>query len=265
MIRDRRKFHTIAFSSPPIKSISDVKDLMDKNIIKNIEKLSTTDSYLDIDHVAYYSEKRYSLAPEIDEIIVTLGDREYYEYSLYIIGFRLSQKYIILIAAPFLLMLKNIFDDIIINYKTNGIVYRVIKLKHLMDAIYNNRHLGGRIKITRIDMMIDADTAAYNISLRGPDVIHSNTFIKLRNALEGTGISLSARKCTLLYDDHEGSRFSLLADQFGNYSFYVGKGGRNLPWANNLFSYLAEESLIKETLAFPLIRQAEEDENDEDS
>jgi hypothetical protein len=267
MILDRRKFHAVAFYSESIKSISDAKNLINGYLVKEIAKLSGTDSYIEIEHVAYYSKIRYSLSPELDQIIVTLGGKEYFEYNLYFIGFNMLDKYITLVAAPFLLMLRHIFDSLKKSFKLNGMIYRVINLRDIISAIQNNRHLGGKIKLTRVDMMINADTSAYTISLRGPDVIHSNTFIKLRDSLHGTGISLSPRRCSILYNDHEGNRFTLMTDQFGNYSFRVAKDARNLSSSNNLFLYLVEESLMKETLALPLIRKTEidEDESDEDS
>lgn len=258
ILQDKRNFSAILFQSFAVNNLDDLNKQLPKRYISKGDIVYESESDLEVAQVFYYSNKRYSMSPYLDKLLVERRGTQVFAYTVYLVVYPLNGKYYSLIATPYHLLLRDLFESIRSSLRSPGIFYIKTNLHKLMGAIINNKHLGGKVKLTHLELLVSADSAVQNISLVGQDVLHSKTYKHLSDALVKTGISLDPRCCCVKYDDYEGKRFSFRTDQFGNYAFRVGKEGRNLLYSKEVISYLVDESLITATIAFPHLREIPE-------
>jgi hypothetical protein len=131
-----------------------------------------------------------------------------------------------------------------------GLEFYKVSLDRLINAILEKRHLGGFLKMNNSQMLVYGDPLAASIDIEGEDILHSKTFDMLNK--KSTGISFNPITCKISYDNHEGQKFNMKIDRFGNYYFYVRSKGTNLPWVKDILNYFYSENLIEQAPAIPL-------------
>jgi hypothetical protein len=140
-----------------------------------------------------------------------------------------------------------------------GLRYKRVDLDALVAAVRTNRHMGGLVKITRVQMQVEGESHTRVVLLGGPDVAHSQTYSSVIASLAGEDLEVRTRRCRLLYDDHQGKRFALESDRYGNLWFHVSRAARNLSHSHSVFKYRCGNGLIEDTFAFPPLRGTELD------
>lgn len=260
MFRDKREFHAVALQSPTISSMEDIYRMFPHGVVSDRELLPSSRNNLLIEHSFYHSQNQYVFTDGIEQMMVKRGTQQFYRYNMYCMAFSLRSTHTILIAVPFLQMGREVFGQIHRKMQGRNLSYEIIRLDRLLDAIVAKRHRGGHVKITRLDLLVYGDPNANSLIVRGKDAVFSGVFQRV--SAHRKGLELTPRKCRVEYDTHEGQRFALDGDRFGNYTFRVVSRAKNLPWISYLLTYFYEENMVESTPAFPLRKGAvEEDEH----
>lgn len=150
---------------------------------KNI--LNVYSNYIQIIHCFYYTDVLYSAYLDEEEIRTTLNGNEIFKYDIYLMRLLINEKQIYIIACPYIQMLKDIGLLIENSFlKDKNISFIKIDLNKLTYAIENDQHMGGKIKIKQIEVLITGDPAVNLFSISGNDTIHSilyNFLYKLKD------------------------------------------------------------------------------------
>lgn len=250
---DKRDYHAIAFYSPKIGSIKEIRELLPEDFISEGNIFTSSEDIL-VEHNFYYSNQEFTTSSDLEKSKTKVGLRTMFEYDMYLLGYAAPKKFIGIVAVPFLKMAKVVFSEIHNNARGYGLMYQAINLEALIEEIKKG---GGNIFISKIEWLVYGDPNANIVTLGGHDIIHSKLYTKnLSNT--PSGIVFKPRKCQIIHDDPEGKSSKIETDNFGNFYFYIRSKAINLPWLSSVFSYFYTKKLVIQTTAQPKIQIREE-------
>jgi len=235
-----------------MRTPEDVYALMPAGATSGRERTDASSDRFVVEHCFYHSRNLYAAGNFLEEITVVRRGQTQYKYNMYIVGYTSPGGFVALVAVPFTQLGREVYERIQKASRGHGLRYQTVNLDRLISAVKAKKHLGGRVKITKLDLLLHGDSAANSVSFAGKDTLHSRVYQRLTRHL--SGIEMQPRRCCVAYDSHEGQRFALESDRFGNFAFRITSGAANLPSAAPLLSYLYDSDLIEETTASPLRR-----------
>jgi len=261
MFEDRRDYRAVAFACPRLRGVADIAGLLPRNAVMDLRVLSEPASDLEITHSHYYSTNRFTASAELDKLVVTRRGIHFYRYDVYFLATSVKRQRVFLVAVPFFRMGIELFGMIRERSRGHGLLYQVVNLDRLLALLSSPIEMTTRPKISFAEFTVFGDEALTRLSLAGENVLQSVGFSLVRRSLTAKGIGLNPRKCAILYDDHQGKRFRLQADSFGNLRFRVGFRAHNLPFAQYLLSFLYTGNVMDSTPAYPLRKGVVEEED----
>ena len=229
MFQEQREYRSIAFVMPGLESASDVLSLISKESSRECQALPISTADFEIAHSHYYSETRFTPSEELEELKVTKRGAEVFRYNVYVFRLEWRRARVFFVAVPFFRMAWEVFPKLREAARGKGLQYQRASVDKLFKVLLSEEAVDNRPSIGLTSFNVLGDPLLQTLAFNGDDILHSQTYSRLRSSLGG--VELSPKKCQIVYDDHKGKRFRLNTDYLGNYQFRIGKGAMNLPCA----------------------------------
>lgn len=252
MFREKRDYRAIMLTGRNFRDLLSFARWLPPEMFEQNDELDAFPGGTSGHHAFFFSAIPYVRSEEALNLIrVRRGKREVYRYDVYLLFYTRGSTPVCVVAAPFLRLNSEILT--IVSERVRGdVTYQRVRLDELVASVVAGKHDGGRIKVRALEFDVRGDAEVDRLMFRGADTLNSKTYSRIIPALRG--IELSPRACDVSYDDHQGSRFALEADRFGNFAFRVGADARNLPRINLILDYLVAQNLLTTTRIMPTRR-----------
>jgi hypothetical protein len=262
MLRDKRQYRAIIFSSPKLPNEECIPDYLPQTARGERETIESSNDDMTLSHMYYLSETEFASGPFDDESIVRKGRKQFIKWSMYYGSIRQRRRRLLFIAVPFSRMAEEVFG--IIDSQTGGIgrVYCTPDLKAIVKTISSGGNHECGVTASGVRFQVTGDSEVNSLTLSGNDVLSSRTYLRATKELHGIGLIPKRLRI-----NHASSLGKLVCecDTFGNYWFRVSAGGLSVFRLAPFISFLCENKLMSEETSFPLRKSVRDIEEAEDN
>lgn len=267
---DTRYYQFLMLSFEEPRGVEKVNDFFSNQCIKKGVNKVFSSPQQEIVNFQIKSDTRYSYAEDRDFSLKGDGKKPFV-YEVVTVSFRIEEKAYLLVLFPFVFFAKDMTYSLLkIRGQNVGFNFAFINQD---DSISLSRE--GRFKLDSMDklnivnlnMAIVDDPHVASLKISGRDPIRSRVFEKLIDNSETQFLpqklvlSGQVKTNSLNLENYPSTRLlraKVHTDAYGNYRFYIHRGGANIPVLFYIFKSLFENNLVKESSSNPLDRYIEE-------
>jgi len=176
-----------------------------------------------------------------------------YRYNMYLLHIDPRGLSIFFLAVPYLRMALEVYPYVKAQGRGRQFAYQAVDLALLVAAVAENRNRGGSLEIRGVRFKVGGDDRADSLSLRGLNVPSSAVVKAIRDPLRRKGITLTPESARVSLSI-PGRGLLLELDSAGHYKFWVSRNASNLVSVTDAMVYFDGESLLSQSLSFPLMR-----------
>ncbi len=247
---------------------------------KSVVKGSTKYQYGNSDKECNWLRTTYSINVDFAASLES-ETKDVFSYGIYFVLISVdSERQYVLICAPFINMIKYICNAISKGDKTKGkgVYFQKSRISRVLELLDPDRKKGepfpeeitaltDSLHITGLTIQLPSEKLTRVLTFKGDHIPgriknKSSAYFQIIKTLKSKhpknySCKVTYRQPVLNSSDESEtnlvSKWSMLFDRFGKYSFRIGKGASNLSYTSRVFELLIQYDAINETSAVPKI------------